>query len=406
MSDDGYTVHRLTREELYDLVWSESMSKLARRLGLSDRGLAKACARANVPVPGRGYWAKLKHGKRVHRPPLPPAAAGGRQVIEVARGPRKSDVPALPPDVVEEMAREASPERKIAVPKDLSHPHAIVRAWLEEWRRQRQALTSSPPGVALPPQRLTKSERRRLRILSALCKALDARDYRVAADPNDRHNLTVMVGGEKVEFRLAHRQRQVKRPLSAEEKAQWFNAMAGREFRVEQQATDELLFRIRSVWWPDRRARREWADKPGRPLEQQLNDIVAGLTAAAAVQREQRISQEEAARRHRQEELERQKRQEAEEAEARRFEELVRQVGQWRQANEIRAYVKAVKARVRTARIQQHPPARVGYLGTETRRPHRSDGFGQWSSAASRGSFWLSCPTDRIPLRMRGCEGD
>src|SRR5438132_6961131 len=104
MSSDGSAVHKFTREELYDVVWSESMSKLARRLGLSDRGLAKACARANVPVPGRGYWAKLRHGKRVHRPPLPPAAADTPEMVAVARGPRKSDLPALPPDVVEEMA--------------------------------------------------------------------------------------------------------------------------------------------------------------------------------------------------------------------------------------------------------------------------------------------------------------
>jgi len=92
---------------------------------------------------------------------------------------------------------------------------------------------------------------------------------------------------------------------------------------MEQQITNELVFRIRSVWWSDRRVKKEWSDKPDRPLEQQLNDIVAGLIVAAAVQREQRISQEEAARHRRQEELERWKRQEAEEAEARRFEGLI-----------------------------------------------------------------------------------
>lgn len=109
MPNDGAAVHRFTREQLYDLVWSESMSKLARKLGLSDRGLAKACARAGVPVPARGYWAKLKHGARIDRSPLPPAAAGTPQIVEVTRGLHKSDVPAFPPDVVEEMAKESTP---------------------------------------------------------------------------------------------------------------------------------------------------------------------------------------------------------------------------------------------------------------------------------------------------------
>ena len=46
--------HTFSRQELYDLVWSEPKSSLARRLGISDVGLAKACRRANIPVPGLG----------------------------------------------------------------------------------------------------------------------------------------------------------------------------------------------------------------------------------------------------------------------------------------------------------------------------------------------------------------
>ena len=53
----------LTREELYELVWAEPIMKLARQYGLSDRGLAKICDRMGVPVPGRGYWAKVQSGK-------------------------------------------------------------------------------------------------------------------------------------------------------------------------------------------------------------------------------------------------------------------------------------------------------------------------------------------------------
>ncbi len=350
MIDDGSTVHRFTREKLYDLVWSESVSKLAARLGISDRGLAKACARANVPVPGRGYWAKLQHGAKVNRPPLPLAVAGTQEIFEVRRGLRKSDLRPLPPEVVEEIAKESTPGRKIVVSRDLSRSHPIVRALLEAGQGETQHGAIAPYGVALPRQRLTKSERRRLRILSALLKAFEARGYKVVADPEDHHHLAVMVGQDKVEFTLTFRQRQIRVPLSPQEKAEWLNAMTGRQFRQEQQVTDDLVFRIRSVWFPDPRVKKEWADKPNRPLEDQLSNIVAGMIAAAAVQREHRIDQEEEARRRREQELERQKRQEAEEAEAQRFEELVRQVGRWRQANEIRMYVKTINASARKAR--------------------------------------------------------
>ena len=41
----------LTREELYALVWSEPIQKIALRYGLSDRGFGKLCARYEIPVP-------------------------------------------------------------------------------------------------------------------------------------------------------------------------------------------------------------------------------------------------------------------------------------------------------------------------------------------------------------------
>ena len=53
----------LTRESLYAEMWREPMMKVAPRYGLSDHGLAKICEARNIPVPPRGYWAKLAHGK-------------------------------------------------------------------------------------------------------------------------------------------------------------------------------------------------------------------------------------------------------------------------------------------------------------------------------------------------------
>lgn len=58
---------RLNREELYEQVWSMPMTKLARQYEISDVGLAKICKKLEIPVPGRGYWAKKGRKKR---PPL------------------------------------------------------------------------------------------------------------------------------------------------------------------------------------------------------------------------------------------------------------------------------------------------------------------------------------------------
>jgi hypothetical protein len=52
-------VVRLTRQELYEKMWSRPAIALAEEFGISGRGLGKICSRFEIPVPPRGYWAKL-----------------------------------------------------------------------------------------------------------------------------------------------------------------------------------------------------------------------------------------------------------------------------------------------------------------------------------------------------------
>ena len=54
----------MTREELYNLVWEKPITHLAKQFGLSDVGLRKICIKYGIPLPRRGYWARLQHGKR------------------------------------------------------------------------------------------------------------------------------------------------------------------------------------------------------------------------------------------------------------------------------------------------------------------------------------------------------
>lgn len=61
----------LTREQLYDRVWSRPMIKVATEFGLSDVAVKKMCRRMNVPTPPRGYWAKLAAGQKMSKPSLP-----------------------------------------------------------------------------------------------------------------------------------------------------------------------------------------------------------------------------------------------------------------------------------------------------------------------------------------------
>lgn len=53
----------VSREELYELVWSIPMTKVAEKFSVSGSYMARVCSVLNVPHPERGYWAKLEVGK-------------------------------------------------------------------------------------------------------------------------------------------------------------------------------------------------------------------------------------------------------------------------------------------------------------------------------------------------------
>lgn len=66
----------ITREELYELVWSAPMIKVGEEFKVSGSYMARVCSILRVPHPERGYWAKLTVGKAPEKPRLPDAQPG------------------------------------------------------------------------------------------------------------------------------------------------------------------------------------------------------------------------------------------------------------------------------------------------------------------------------------------
>jgi len=59
------------RQKLYDEIWSEPMTIVSKRYGISDSALRNRCMRSDIPLPQQGHWAKLRAGKTVEKRPLP-----------------------------------------------------------------------------------------------------------------------------------------------------------------------------------------------------------------------------------------------------------------------------------------------------------------------------------------------
>ncbi len=61
----------ITRQELYDLIWSVPISRLAKNYDIVDYQLRKICNDFKILVPQNGYWQKLKYNKPVSKIALP-----------------------------------------------------------------------------------------------------------------------------------------------------------------------------------------------------------------------------------------------------------------------------------------------------------------------------------------------
>lgn len=126
------------REALFEAVWKEPMTKLAKRYSISDVGLRKICVALEVPVPPRGYWAKLAHGKAPARPVLPPSGVSPRYTRTCST---MEDDPALEQRVAQERARkESNPESESAarIPEKVSRkPHLETLTPVKQLRRSK-----------------------------------------------------------------------------------------------------------------------------------------------------------------------------------------------------------------------------------------------------------------------------
>lgn len=334
--------HTFTRQELYDLVWSEPMIKLGARFSISGNGLKKACKRANIPVPPPGYWNKLHAGHAVKKTPLLPAVAGTPATVTIDP-PMARPAPPPPPPVPESVQQAIEAERQsgkpVTVPATLSSAHRIIDAWIQESRREMREVRNDPwAGNWHKPIDGTPLEKRRLRVLSALFKALEARGYKLVVGESYRRQVQIALGDEKLEVHLDERIQQIRRKLTEEEKDKLGYVQ---HWRQEKVPTGELILKIKTERYI---ANKEWRETEDTPLESKLNEVmaqVAGMYEAIRLHREREAAEQE--RRWKEAEVRRLAEMERK-RETIRFRRLISHCDNLRVAADIRALVAAVEA--------------------------------------------------------------
>jgi hypothetical protein len=74
-----------SRKELYDIVWSTTLSKLTQEYAYSNDGFKKLCEQFEIPMPDGSYWSKLKFNKPVNKPELNAVFDGEDKIVLTIR---------------------------------------------------------------------------------------------------------------------------------------------------------------------------------------------------------------------------------------------------------------------------------------------------------------------------------
>lgn len=351
-----------TRQELFDLVWSEPMRTLATRFKLSDVGLAKACKKANIPRPPRGYWAKLAAGKMVSRSALPARGPGMFDEITIGRDRygyhctyseeeilnAKPQPPVFEDDIEEVAERVKAMIARVTMPRFPERAHRQIQRLLktDEERREKQ-LASSYSFSWESPLFDDAFEKRRLRVLNAIMTALEKAGMKPSIQGREARNLSVTVNNVSVQFTL---------DAPTQKNNSYHDA------RVSTRGSSKnLKVQILSGEWPSD-VPTSWEDKDKIKIESHLTEIVVTLIVCG--ERQYRESQQRQYEwmverkaslieeiRKRNEEAERKERDRLVALDKARVDRLLGNAAAFRQATDIRTFVAEVEARYAAGEI-------------------------------------------------------
>ncbi len=321
---------KISRQELYDLVWSKPMTTLAKDYSISDNGLRKICKKLNIPLPEAGHWQKIQHGKKVKIIPLPKDFKGEETIILNKRkegAVNENNVISEYHKLLKKVTADTS--LSFHVPDRLSNPDKLIieaKNKLNSRKNEKFGIyrgvirtSSGIISISVAPENINRA----LRIMDKIIKLLRFRGHNVIVKENTTY---AVVKGEEIKIRFREK---LKKVITKHEKYSWNN--------VEYIASGILSFKI------DQYPEKEFNDSDNQMLEEQLPKI---LTKLELVSEKLKKDREERENRHR----EYQKMREAEEqikkrktTEIEKFKKLLDDSERWKKAIDIRNYIKQIE---------------------------------------------------------------
>nr|WP_312579313.1 hypothetical protein [Sedimentibacter sp.] len=341
------------REKLYEEVWEKPVVQVAVAYGVSDVMMHKICKSLDIPVPPRGYWARLRAGEKIKKLPLP-AREGVNQIIgyktyKEVKVIKEQSLDFLPEDERQKVLLAAEQihltDDKEKLHKKIREYHPKVREWNKNDRKEEKVQKGFRNYSTPPPFLAGVISNETLPRVHCILDTLYCQIEILGGDVNDDLSLTIR--DERVTLKIFEGQDEVKHELTRQE---------AQELIVYEDA-------IRHNKWANKPNIRKYdyifngklkisilnnkyfRDSEKVKIESRLGDMLIDLYEESEVIRKKREADEEAQRKREEEKRLREEREILYSEEADKTVALTNIAQDYDMACKIRAYIDALELR-------------------------------------------------------------
>ena len=340
------------REVLYQEVWEQPVTEVAKKYRVSDVVIHKICKSLKVPTPPAGYWAKLRAGKEVKRLPMPqgdyPKGKEGLRLEVAVYSPQSESTLSFLDEENRQLVLAVAAQILLPEPNERMHPTIIAhRNKVTEWQNKLKSNQEegwgkrNMPAAPLFADTISDATLPRVcRLMDALIKALEPLGCTLSDD------LKFIVNGECVSITATEATDQIAHVLTKEENLQMLTYEDAR--RRRSYASKPNIRKYDHIYngriTVGIHGTRLFRDNKSSTLEERLGEMVIALYEASDTVRQQREEWEEKERQRQEETRKRELRRTQYNHEVEQTEALVNAADDFAIACKIRAYVAAVEA--------------------------------------------------------------
>lgn len=296
---------KLTRKELYDLIWNKSLKTVAQQLQTNPAAIKKICDHEYIPTPKAGYWTKVRHNKQV----------------------KKIAMEGLPDkEIFIDIVNHKTATISIETMKFKLHP-------LVQEAKSTLKMSETMHHYGYSGMRSTGENQLNITVTPELTsKALDFMNSFINHLILRKHTIGIkeyygiVITIDSIDFEISLREKMKRIPK--------------KEFGFDSYdlvPVGSLIFKLQSY------PRREWQDSKDKSLLQKVPDIINYLEVLAEEKLRWIIINEENTRRIEKERLEKELQQKLVDTETQKFNKLYEDALRYNKAQEIRKYIDAIE---------------------------------------------------------------